>query len=98
MQLSKGNFVFAFMPAIGRKEINLADGSYRLFIIPAEIAREDGIAVRNSYLEHRGLDQSYSYSLLVKGYAKRAHQVQVWSQWAQYEDAWHLLPLPKPAA
>ena len=98
MQLSAGNFVFAFMPALGRKEISLADGGYRLFIIPAEIARDDGIAVRNSYLELKGKDQSYSYSLMVKGYTKREHQVQVWSQWAQYESAWHLLPPPKPAA
>lgn len=97
MQLSAGNFVFAFMPSLGRKEIDLSGGGYRLFIIPAEIARDDSIAVRNSYLEHRGLDQSYSYSLMVKGYAKREHQVQVWSQWAQYEGAWHLLPPPKPA-
>ncbi len=70
MQLSAGNFVFAFMPSLGRKEIALADGGYRLFIIPAEIAREDGIAIRDSYLALRGLDQSYSYSLMVKGYAK----------------------------
>ncbi|CBL46581.1 hypothetical protein HDN1F_29980 [gamma proteobacterium HdN1] len=97
-KLSSGNFVFAFMPSLGSKEISISDGGYRLFIIPAEIARDDGIAVRNSYLEHRGLDQSYSYSLMVKGYAKREHQVQIWSQWAQYEDAWHLLPPPKPAA
>ncbi len=98
LQLSPGNFVFAFMPVVGRKEIALVDGGYRLFIIPAETARDDGIAVRNSYLEHRNLDQSDSYSLMVKGYAKREHQVQVWSQWAQYESAWHLLPPPKPAA
>ena len=98
MQLSAGHFVFAFMPLLGRKEISLADGHYRLFIIPAEIARDDAIAVRNSYLEHRGLDQSYAYSLMVKGYAKRAHQVQVWSQWMQFENAWHLLPPPQVAA
>lgn len=97
-QLQPGNFIFAFMPSLERKEISLSAGGYRLFIIPAEIARDDGIAVRNSYLEHRGLDQSYSYSLMVKGYAKREHQVQVWSQWLQYEDAWHVLPKPKPAA
>jgi len=98
MQLQAGNFVFAFMPRLGHKEISLSDGSYRLLIIPAEIAKDDGIAVRNSYLEHRGLDESYNYSLMVKGYAKREHQVQVWSQWAQYENAWHLLPPPKHAA
>jgi hypothetical protein len=97
-QLSAGNFVFAFMPALGSKVIALTDGGYRLLIIPAEVARDDGIAVRNSYLEHRGLDQTYSYSLMVKGYAKREHQVQVWAQWAKYEDAWHLLPPPKAAA
>ena len=91
-QLSDGNFVFAFMPSLGRKEISLSNGGYRLFIIPAAIARDDGIAVRDSYLKHRGLDQSYSYSLMVKGYSKRSHQVQVWSRWAQYEGAWHLLP------
>ena len=97
-QLQAGNFVFAFMPTLGQKEISLTDSDYRLLIIPAEVARDDAIAVRNSYLEHRGLDQSYNYSLMVKSYARREHQVQVWAKWAQFENAWHLLPKPKPAA
>ena len=96
-RLSAGNFVFAFLPLIGQREIALAEGRYRLFIIPADVARDDGIATRQSYLQLRGLDEAYSYSLMVKGYSKREHQVQVWSRWAQYEDAWHLLPAPKPA-
>jgi hypothetical protein len=96
MQLSTGNFVFAFMPKVGLKEISFSEGLYRLLIVPAEIARDDGIATRKSYLEYRGLDETYSYSLMVKGTSRREHQVQVWSQWAQFEEAWHLLPPPKP--
>ena len=96
-RLSSGNFVFAFMPLVGKREIALAEGKYRLFIIPADVARDDGIATRQSYLQLRELDESYSYSLMVKGYSKREHQVQVWSRWAQYENAWHLLPPARPA-
>jgi len=97
MQLSTGNFVFAFMPKVGHKEISFSEGLYRLLIVPADIARDDGVATRKSYLEYRGLDESYSYSLMVKGTSRREHQVQVWSRWAQFEEAWHLLPPPVPA-
>jgi hypothetical protein len=92
--LTEGNFVFAFMPAPELKEIVLAHSGYKLLIIPAAIARDDGIAVHNSYIEEKKLDRKYNYDVMVKGYAKRLHQQQVWEKWSQYNDAWSLLPLP----
>jgi hypothetical protein len=96
-RLTKGHFVFAFMPALGAPTIKFSEDGFRLLIIPAEIAREDSIAVRNSYLELKGYDEGYSYSLIVKGYARRAHQSDTWRKWSQFENAWSLLPLAQNA-
>jgi hypothetical protein len=83
------------MPAIGAREINFAADGFRLLIIPAEVAREDSMAVRKTYLEWKGYDsESYNYSLLVKGYSRREHQVEIWRTWTKFEHAWALLPKP----
>lgn len=93
-RLTEGNFVFAFMPALGLKEIVFADQGYKLLIVPAAVAKDDGIAIHNSYIEEKKLDQNYNYDVMVKGYAKRLHQQQVWKKWSEYQDKWSLLPLP----
>lgn len=92
--LVPGSFVLAFMPVPGTKMLALKKGGYRLLVVPGEIARDDSIAVSDSYAIHRGIEGEYGYSLMVKGYSKRPHQVEVWARWAAYEDAWHLLPPP----
>ena len=65
------------MPALGLKEIVFADHGYKLLIVPAAVAKDDGIAVHNSYIEEKKLGQNYNYDVMVKGYAKRLHQQQV---------------------
>lgn len=91
-RLERGHFLFAFMPAVGRRNIEFSAGKFRLLIIPAEIARVDSIAVRDSYIESRGLTEAYNYSLMVKGYSRRQHQVKTWEKWNQFENGWPLLP------
>lgn len=92
--LVNGSFVFAFMPVPGTNSLSLEGGGYRLLIVPGDVARDDSIALADSYAVHRGIEGEYGYSLMVKGYSKRTHQVEVWARWASYEDAWHLLPPP----
>ncbi|MCA9232511.1 MAG: hypothetical protein KDA57_17815 [Planctomycetales bacterium] len=92
--LTAGSFVFAFMPVPGSKVLTLKKGGYRLLIVPGDIARDDAIALADSYAIHRGIEGEYGYSLMVKGYSKRPHQVEVWARWAKYEEAWGQLPKP----
>jgi len=95
-RLGADGFVFAFMPANGSSDIQFIPGGYRLLIVPGEVAKIDSIALQLSYLKERGKDPEMPYySLMVKGYSRRDHQREVWARWAEYEDAWYLLPPPR---
>jgi len=86
-QLAHGDFVFAFMPAIGTSQIDFDAGSFRLLIIPAEQAREDTLELLNSYCQRKGFDaETFSSYLLVK----KKHDV--WDRWSEFENAWQFLP------
>ena len=97
-RLTSDSFVFALMPIPGNRELVLCEGGYRLLIIPGDVAKNDSIALSESYAAHRGIAGEYGYSLMVKGYSKRQHQVEVWSKWASYEDAWASIPSAKITA
>jgi hypothetical protein len=86
LRLTEKNFVFAFLPIPGQ-QISLADGGYRLWIIPAHIANADSLGVHDAYWAERGGDK---YSVMVKGYGR--HHVEIWKRWSAYDQAWHLLP------
>jgi hypothetical protein len=86
-RLSQGNFVFAFLPHSGH-QISLSPGDYRLWIIPAEIAKCDSLKVHDHYWLTKGGDRGYS--VMVKGHNKDHHEI--WSRWSNFEDAWRLLP------
>ena len=94
-RLTSDSFVFALMPKPGKKELVLCEGGYRLLIIPGDVAKYDSIALSESYAAHRGIAGEYGYSLMVKEYSKRQHQIEIWSKWAAYEDAWATIPLAK---
>jgi len=92
-RLEPDGFVFAFMPPDDRDNLILAEGGYKLLIVPGDVARDDSIALQRSYLAERGKDpDSIYYSLMVKGYSRRQHQRDVWARWLRYENAWDLLP------
>jgi hypothetical protein len=87
--LTEGHFVFAFLPA-GKRAVALQDGGYRLLIVPAEIARDDGLGIHDSYCAEKGIDKSFS--VMVKGYSTHPRHTSVWPRWLTYSDAWRLLP------
>jgi len=88
-RLGDGNFVFAFMSA-DDEDIQFTENSYRLLIIPSSVAKEDGLNVHDSYSESRGTE--YNFSVMVKGYTKRQLEIDVWTRWQSYADAWDSLP------
>jgi hypothetical protein len=87
-RLSQGNFVFAFLPKNGQ-HISLAAGDYRLWIIPAEVAKTDSLKVYDAYWSAKGSNEE-SYSVIIKGYDR--NQREIWNRWGTFENAWHLLP------
>lgn len=88
--LEKGNFIFAFMPAEKGGEITaLHPDQYRLLILPAEMAREEALSIHDPYWDEKNKAKN-GFSVMVKGYG--SHHKEMWPQWLEYADAWHLLP------
>lgn len=92
VRLTDGNFVFAFMPILGKSEICLDNGEYTLLILPAKKVRTDGLSVHDKYWSDRG-KSSNEFSVMVKGYG--SHHRHIWPEWMSHADAWHLLPQEK---
>ena len=93
-QLGPSDFLFAFLP-IGRAPISFEAGGYNLLILPGEVARDDAFAVTDSYHAERGRSDwqdSYNFSMLVKGYSRRSIQAATWARWLGYGERWDLLP------
>lgn len=94
-RLTVGSFVFAFVPAPNSKELKFEPDGYQLLIVPGEIAKGDGLALSASYITEKNKPCDYVGSgVMVKGYSRRPHQVEVWSKWQTYVNAWSLLPSP----
>lgn len=87
-RLTKGNFIFAFLPRPGFELAALDETEYTLLILPAELAKEDSLRVHDEYWAAKGGGQSYS--VMVKGYGR--HHKDMWPNWLSYANAWHLLP------
>lgn len=88
LRLTEGNFLFAFLPVDGH-EIEFEEGKYRLWIIPAVVAKDDGLRVHDKYWDDRDGDKD-KFSVMVKGYGN--HHREIWGRWRSYEEAWNLLP------
>lgn len=87
--LSKGNFVFAYMPAPGHEIEHLSVSPHVLLILPAELAQSDSLLIHDKYWEDKGRKPD-AFSVMVKGYG--SHHREMWPQWLQFQNAWHLLP------
>jgi hypothetical protein len=87
-RLSEGNFVFAFLPKPGLAITDLDPAQYTLLILPATLAKNDGLRVHDAYWAEKGNAQEYS--VMVKGYGK--HHKAIWPIWMTYADAWRQLP------
>ena len=87
--LMPGNFVFAFIPAVGGQVHTLASSPHALLIIPADVARDDALLVHDPYWNEKSKDPNI-FSVMVKGYG--SHHRTMWPRWLKYRDAWHLLP------
>lgn len=87
--LEAGNFVFAYLPLHGQEIASLASQQYTLLILPADLARTDGLSVHDAYWIERNRDPNI-FSVMVKGYGR--HHREMWPRWLQYRDAWSLLP------
>jgi hypothetical protein len=90
LRLSKGNFLFAYMPTPGHEIEHLSFSPHVLLIIPAEIARSDSLLIHDRYWEDKGRKPD-TFSVMVKGYG--SHHREMWPQWMQFQNAWHLLPM-----
>ena len=86
--LTRGNFVFAFIPPPGGTIATLAGSAHTLLIIPAETAREDALPLHDRYWSEKDTDAN-GFSVMVKGYGH--HHRAIWPRWVTYKDAWHLL-------
>jgi hypothetical protein len=86
--LTRGNFVFAFIPPAGGTIETLAGSPHTLLIIPAETVREDALPVHDRYWSEKDTDAN-GFSVMVKGYG--GHHRAIWPRWLTYKDAWHLL-------
>ncbi len=90
LRLEKGNYIFAFLPAKKGGEITaLMPAQYRLLILPAELAHEDSLSIHDPYWDEKAKDKN-GFSVMVKGYG--SHHKEMWPNWLEYTDAWHLLP------
>ena len=90
LRLKKSNFIFAFIPTEKGCEITeLKPEQYRLLILPAEFAREDALSIHDPYWDSKSKDKN-GFSVMVKGYG--SHHKEMWPNWLEYTDAWHLLP------
>lgn len=89
LRLSKGNFLFAYMPTPGCEIEHLSSTPHVLLILPAEIARSDSLLIHDKYWEDKGRKPD-AFSVMVKGYG--SHHREMWPQWMQFQNAWHLLP------
>ena len=93
-QLGPSDFLFAFLPT-GQASISFEPGGYNLLILPGEVAREDAFAGTDSYHAEQGRSDwqdSYNFSMLVKGYSRRPIQAATWARWLGYRERWDLLP------
>jgi len=88
LRLTKGNFVFAFMPNAVPEITALDPKQYRLLILPAETVRDESLLVHDAYWAEKGGDAGYR--VMVKGYG--SHHRSIWPTWLEYAEAWHLLP------
>lgn len=91
LRLTKGNFVFAFMPNTVREITDLNPTQYRLLILPAEKVRDDSLLIHDAYWAEKGGDAGYR--VMVKGYG--SHHRSMWPTWLEHTEAWNLIP---PAA
>ena len=92
-QLGPADFLFAFLP-VGKQPISFEPGGYRLLILPGEMVREDAFAVTDSYHAERGRpdwQDSYNFSMFVKGYSRRPIQAETWARWLAHHDRWDIL-------
>lgn len=91
-QLTRGNFVIALMPFDGQEEITIEPGKCRVLVIPAEVAKADGMKVTEEYYAESKTRKRWG-EVIVKGYSSKRSHPQVWAHWiAEFSDAWHLLP------
>lgn len=87
--LSPGNYVFAFLPTQGGEIINPRTSPHALLIIPAELARDDSLAIHDQYWIEKDKDPNI-FSVMVKGYGR--HHREIWPRWLAHRDAWNILP------
>ena len=89
VNLTQGNFLFAFLPEVGAELSTFQSSRYSLLILPAEMVKEDGLSVHDPYWLTKGKDPNI-FSVMVKGYG--SHHRSIWPRWLSFKDAWHLLP------
>jgi len=88
LNLTQGNFVFAYMPPVGAR-IDGFPSPYVLLILPAEIARDEALSIHDRYWINKSKDPN-TFSVMVKGYG--SHHREMWPRWLSYQEAWGLLP------
>ncbi len=86
-RLGAGNFVFAFLPNAGNDEIRLTNGGYSLLILPADLVRDESLAIHDAYWAARGRPDGSGYSVQIS----HRHQ-SVWIRWKRFAFAWNVLP------
>lgn len=91
-RLSAPHFVIAVMPLDAEGDVVLESGKCRVLVIPAEVAKADGLRVTETYFAEDSTRKRWE-TVIVKGYSRRPIQEETWERWlSNYSDAWHLLP------
>lgn len=94
-RLAAPHFVIAVLPLDDDGDVALESGKCRVLIIPAEVAKADGLRVTESYFAEDSTRKRWE-TVMVKGYSRRPIQEETWERWlSDYTDAWHLLPSAK---